>query len=642
MHIPDGYLSPSTCAALYAGATPFWWVALRKVREEMHTRTIPLLSLFAAFSFVTMMFNLPLPGGTTGHAVGMGIASIVLGPWVSMLAISIALLIQALLFGDGGITTFGANCFNMAIVGSLTAYGGYRLISWGAPILSLRRVAAAGLAGYAAINLAALCAAIEFGLQPLFFRDPSGAPLYAPYPLSVAIPAMMIGHLTFAGFAELILTAGLVQYLQRADPAMLQHTAPGAATGATLQEAQPKRKTVRLLWAVLALVVCLTPLGVLAVGSAWGEWRANDFSDPAVRQQIAAASGHLAPPVRAPQGLKCLSTFWRAPISNYAPSFIARASAGYLVSAVVGTGLILLCSFLTIRLLSPATERPDLPADQGIARAPHRQRKNFIEGTLRGMFRAMDEALFAEEIARATGFLQGLDARVKLAGIGGLLLTVIAIEKLWVLGAVFMISALLAAVSHVPWRMLARIWLAVLGFTGLIALPALFLVAGQEVLRVPFLGWVVTWQGLRSAVFLILRAETAATLSLLLILTTPWNHLLRSLRFFRLPVVFVAIIETTYRFVFVLLQTAGNMFESRRARSVGRLAPAEQRRLASATVAVLLEKSLALSHEVQTAMQARGFRGEAVLLEDPKMTATDWLPLAAFLVLSCFAIWLGR
>ena len=628
--------------ALYAGAAPFWWVALRKVRDEMHTRTIPLLSLFAAFSFVTMMFNLPLPGGTTGHAVGMGIASIVLGPWVSMLAISIALLIQALLFGDGGITTFGANCFNMAIVGSLTAYGGYRLISRGAPILSVRRVAAAGLAGYTAINLAALCAAIEFGVQPLFFRDPSGAPLYAPYPLSVAIPAMMIGHLTFAGFAELILTAGLVQYLQRADPAMLQRTAPGAVTGAPLRETQPKRKTVRLLWAALALVVCLTPLGILAVGSAWGEWRANDFSDPAARQQIAAASGHLPPPVRAPQGLERLSTFWRAPISNYAPSFMAHASAGYLVSAAVGTGLILLCSFLTIRLLSPTTERPDLPADEGVARAARWQRKNFIEGTLRGVFRAMDEALLAEEIARATGFLQGLDARVKLAGIGGLLVAVIAVERMWVLGAVFVISALLAVVSHVPWRMLARIWLAVLGFTGLIALPALFLVTGQEVLRVPFLGWVVTWQGLRSAVFLILRAETAATLSLLLILTTPWNHLLRSLRFFRLPVVFVAIIETTYRFVFVLLQTAGNMFESRRARSVGRLAPAEQRRLASATVAVLLEKSLALSHEVQTAMQARGFRGEAVLLEDPKMTATDWLPLAAFLVLSCFAIWLGR
>src|SRR5690242_1173773 len=218
MHIPDGYLSPSTCASLYAASAPFWYVALKRVKSVVHTRTVPLLAVFAAFSFVIMMFNLPLPGGTTGHAVGVGMATIVLGPWVSILAISMALLIQALFFGDGGITAFGANCFNMAIVGSVVAYGVYRLIGHGAAIKSTRRIVAAGLAGYLAINAAVLCAAVEFGIQPLFFRDAFGAPLYAPYPLSISIPAMMIGHLTFAGLAELVISAGLVSYLQKADP----------------------------------------------------------------------------------------------------------------------------------------------------------------------------------------------------------------------------------------------------------------------------------------------------------------------------------------------------------------------------------------------------------------------------------------
>ena len=81
LHIPDGYLSPSTCAVMYAASAPCWWAALRRTRRKLFGRTLPLLSLFAAFSFVTMMFNLPLPGGTTGHAVGVGIAAIVLGPW---------------------------------------------------------------------------------------------------------------------------------------------------------------------------------------------------------------------------------------------------------------------------------------------------------------------------------------------------------------------------------------------------------------------------------------------------------------------------------------------------------------------------------------------------------------------------------
>src|SRR5438067_3585680 len=232
MHIPDGYLSPSTCATLYGAAAPFWYVALKRVRRTLTSRTVPLLAVFAAFSFVIMMFNLPVPGGTTAHAVGMGMATVLLGPFVSILSLSVALLIECLFFGDGGITTFGANCFNMAILGSLSAYVVYRIISRGSGIGSTRRMIAAGLAGYAGMNVAALCAAIEFGIQPLLFREASGVPLYAPYPLSVSIPAMMIGHLTFAGFAEFIVSAGAVRYVQQVDPSLLRLTAPDAPAGA--------------------------------------------------------------------------------------------------------------------------------------------------------------------------------------------------------------------------------------------------------------------------------------------------------------------------------------------------------------------------------------------------------------------------
>src|ERR1700691_4985428 len=153
MHIPDGYLSPSTCLALYAGSAPFWYVALRRVKKALHTRLVPLLSLFSAFCFLIMMFNLPLPGGTTGHAVGIGLATVVLGPWAAMLAVSVALVIQALFFGDGGITAIGANCFNMAIVGSLVTYVCYRAMAGRSPLASFRSVAGAGPGGYGGINV---------------------------------------------------------------------------------------------------------------------------------------------------------------------------------------------------------------------------------------------------------------------------------------------------------------------------------------------------------------------------------------------------------------------------------------------------------------------------------------------------------
>ena len=347
MHIPDGYLSPATCAVLYGGATPFWYVALRRVRKALHTRLVPLVSLFAAFSFVIMMFNLPLPGGTTGHAVGIGLAAVVLGPWAAMLAVSIAIAIQALFFGDGGITAIGANCFNMAIAGALVAYAVYRILAGRAAIGSARRAMAAGLAGYVAINVSALLAAIEFGIQPLLYRDAAGAPLYCPYPLSVAIPAMMLGHLTIAGFAELTISAGVVAFLQRSDPSLLKAT---AGRGAALAEPAAAR-SLRPLWAGLGALLVLTPLGILASGSAWGEWMARDFADPAARHEIAAASLSHAAPLHAPEGLARWSQIWTAPFARYAPPYIRSAAFGYLLSAMFGAGLVLLVALAVGRLV---------------------------------------------------------------------------------------------------------------------------------------------------------------------------------------------------------------------------------------------------------------------------------------------------
>lgn len=337
MHIPDGYLSPATCATFYGASTPFWYAAMRRVRKALHTRLVPLLSLFSAFCFLIMMFNLPLPGGTTGHAVGIGLAAVVLGPWAAMLAVSVALMIQALFFGDGGITAIGANCFNMAIVGSLVAYACYRLIAGRSGIQAFRRVVAAGIAGYAAINVAALLAALELGVQPLWYRDASGAPLYCPYPLSISIPAMMIGHLTVAGMAELIVSAWLVAFLQRTDPSLLRATAGEVRESG--EPAAPRR--LRPLWAGLGVLLLLTPLGILTVGSAWGEWMASDYSSPTVRQQIAGASLQQAPPEQAPTGLEQMARVWTAPFARYAPPFLRSPRFGYFLSGMFGVGLIL-------------------------------------------------------------------------------------------------------------------------------------------------------------------------------------------------------------------------------------------------------------------------------------------------------------
>lgn len=334
---------------MYGGALPFWWAALRRVKKLLRTPRAPLVPIFAALAFVIMMFNVPIPGGTTAHAVGVGIAAIVLGPLESILSISMALFMQALFFGDGGLTTLGANCFNMAIIGSITAYFVYRAIGGRSAIESSRRVIAAALAGYIGINAAALCAAVELGVQPLLFKTAAGAPLYAPYPLGIAVPAMMIGHLTFAGAAELVITGGVVAYLQRANPGLLARTAPGAREAADIVVEAASRetaRTIRLLWTAVALLLVLTPLGILAAGAAWGEWSARDFSNPAMRAEIASVSGRVAPPTQPPQGLARLSAIWTAPFPNYSPAFVRSRGFGYLLSAMFGVGALGLVSLL--------------------------------------------------------------------------------------------------------------------------------------------------------------------------------------------------------------------------------------------------------------------------------------------------------
>jgi cobalt/nickel transport system permease protein len=221
MHIPDGYLGPNTYIAFWIIMIPIWYYAGKKLSTELRSKQVPLLALAAAFSFVIMMFNVPIPGGSTGHAVGGAIIGIVLGPWAAVIAISVALVLQALMFGDGGITAIAANCFNMAVVMPFVAYYSYKFISGDSEITSSRRAIAAGIAGYISLTLAAFCTGVEFGLQPILNHTPEGVPLYMPYSLNVTVPAMVLEHVLGFSILEAVITALIFAYIQRTDASIL-------------------------------------------------------------------------------------------------------------------------------------------------------------------------------------------------------------------------------------------------------------------------------------------------------------------------------------------------------------------------------------------------------------------------------------
>ena len=333
MHIPDGYLSPATSLVMFLLVLPFWYLGAQALRKRMSARNMPYVALMAAFSFIIMMFNIPLPGGTSGHATGAALAAILLGPQIAGIAVSIALVIQALFFGDGGILQIGANCFTMGVVIPYVSYFIYQLISRNASITAKRRLVGAAVGGWVGLTLSALITAILFGVQPLLYTAADGTPLYAPYALNVAIPAMLIPHMLVASVIEGAVTALIVAYLQRTNPSVLEMSAqPQRAV-----EPQGARR-LRWLWLGLAALVVLTPLGLLAPGTAWGEWGASELTDLGLNF--------------VPQGLARLEGLWGAPMADYQVSFLGNASLGYVLSAVLGIALVSIVAWLFGKLLT--------------------------------------------------------------------------------------------------------------------------------------------------------------------------------------------------------------------------------------------------------------------------------------------------
>jgi cobalt/nickel transport system permease protein len=232
MHIPDGYLGPATYGSAWAVMVPIWGYASRKVKATVKTHQVPYLAMGTVFSLLAMMFMVPVPGGTTGHISGAAVVAILLGPWAGVLAVSVSLFIQGLVFGDGGITAIGANCFNIAVAGGLTGWGIYSVIvragtkfrkgaggpAENLPVPSLAlRLAAGAAASYLAINLGALLAAIELGIQPLIHSASRGGAVYFPYPPSISIPAVMLPHLTTVGALEAGVTVLVLGFFHKTE-----------------------------------------------------------------------------------------------------------------------------------------------------------------------------------------------------------------------------------------------------------------------------------------------------------------------------------------------------------------------------------------------------------------------------------------
>mgnify|MGYP003290866540 CR=1 FL=1 len=203
MHIPDGFIPLWQCAIYYIILIVAIYFAGRWAKNNLDEKRIPLLAILAAGIFAIMSMNIPIPFGTSGHMVGGALVALVfMAPEAAIIVFTCVLLIQALLFGDGGITVLGANVLNMGIIGGLVGLGTYKGLNG-----IIGKYPSIALGAWLATVVAAFAAAIELFLAGTF-------------PLNIGIASMVLYHV-FIGVIEAILTCVVIYALERFRPDLL-------------------------------------------------------------------------------------------------------------------------------------------------------------------------------------------------------------------------------------------------------------------------------------------------------------------------------------------------------------------------------------------------------------------------------------
>jgi cobalt/nickel transport system permease protein len=203
MHIPDGFLSPPVWASGWAAAVAFLSWSVNKTRQLLQEKMVPLMGVMCAFIFAAQMLNFPIMGGTSGHLLGGVLAAVLLGPWAASLVLACVLVVQCLVFQDGGLFALGANIFNMAVMGTLGGYGLFRVIFRLMP--SSRGFAAAvAVAAWFSVVLASASCAVELAI--------SGTARFG------SVFLAMVGVHALIGIGEAFITTLIVAFVVKVRP----------------------------------------------------------------------------------------------------------------------------------------------------------------------------------------------------------------------------------------------------------------------------------------------------------------------------------------------------------------------------------------------------------------------------------------
>lgn len=271
-----------------------------------------------------------------------------------------------------------------------------------------------------------------------------------------------------------------------------------------------------------------------------------------------------------------------------------------------------------------------------------RRRKDFVAKTINGVTEAVERSVYTEEFARRDGLLQQADPRAKVGVFVASVLVVGLARSMPVILILYAAAIVIGLLSRLPTSLLfKRLLIGIPLFAGIVALPALFLIGGDTLVDIVQIGPVhlaITNNSLMSFAIFVSRVATSVTLAALLVVTTRWSDLLKAMRVFRVPEVFIVVLGMTYRYIFLLLKALENLFLARVSRTVGESTEQERRRWIGSSMGTLLGKSFKTSNDVYQAMVARGFTGDVRTITNFAMRDEDWLFMAAAAVILASAL----
>jgi cobalt/nickel transport system permease protein len=307
LHIPDGFLSLLIAAAAWVLAVIFITMAIRNSQESFDEKLVPLAGIMAAFIFAGQMINFPVAGGTSGHFIGAALAAVVLGPWLGILVMTAVIVLQALLFQDGGLVVMGANILVMGVTPALISYGLYRMV---ANRNRRTQILTASGAAWLSVMGAALLTALLLGF--------SGTSSFR-----IAVPALLGVH-AFIGIGEALITAAALSFIMNARPQLLQTSAEVGGRG----------------WIVGGIVISLLVVLVAPFASSF----------PDGLEWVAEEKGFLDTAVAAPFEL----------LPDYTIPALGESGLSTILAGIIGALVVAAIAFGLTRLLRgrrPGTKR---------------------------------------------------------------------------------------------------------------------------------------------------------------------------------------------------------------------------------------------------------------------------------------------